>query len=110
MQSGIGESIKWKKRNEPAISCLFAPFFNASIDALRQKLNFQQIVRFRHEPSGKNIPPLEMFHYKTFVTVCPNHLIFVASSISRTDVGSYTNQDNKIDRGTLKYQSILKIF
>ena len=58
----------------------------------------------------KNIPPLEMFHYKTFITVCPNHLIFVASSISRTDVGSYTNLDNKIDRGTLKYQSILKIF
>ena len=40
---------------------------------------------FRHEPSGKNIPPLEMFHYKTFITVCPNRLIFVASSISRTE-------------------------
>jgi hypothetical protein len=98
------------KITTPAISSLIAPFFNASIDAPRQKLNFHQIVRFWHEPIGKNILPLEMFHFKTFVTVRQNHLIFVASSISRTDVGSYTNLDNKFNRGTLKYQSILKIF
>jgi hypothetical protein len=62
-----------------------------------------RLLALRNRSNFKKVYTGQFYH-------CPNHLIFVASSISRTDVGLYRNLDIEIARGTLKYQSILNIF